>query len=134
MPVVFTDWLSMIAALGVGFLPSASRTADAQSPIFPFPRSVRCPFPKVFGTTILPGRKIVAEHTPGASAPKRVQDAVDHLPKVYCPRASSRFGRWDQGSENIPLFVGEIAGIGFAHNARSIGQFEGVGTPSTRIS
>ena len=26
--VVFTDWLSMIAALGVGFLPSASRTAE----------------------------------------------------------------------------------------------------------
>ena len=34
--VVFTDWLSMIAALGVGFLPSASRTAERRVPLTRF--------------------------------------------------------------------------------------------------
>ena len=54
-PVVFTDWLSMMAALGVGCLPSACRTLG---------RSIsgtrsRCRLVSTFGSTTTPSLKAV---------------------------------------------------------------------------
>ena len=92
--VVFTDWLSMMAALGVGLLPSASRTAGAESHgLFPtFHPSSTC---GSICTLSVPGGQIVREHPPWASAPKHIQDAVEHLPQVHCTWSSPGLGCWE---------------------------------------
>ena len=62
--VVLTDWLSMMAALGVGSCPSDSRTLGRK---VSWIRSINSPLSKV-PPDCAPGRKVVGHHTPGAAA------------------------------------------------------------------
>ena len=63
--VVFTDWLSMIAALGVGLLPSDCRTLGRSASWTPS-QFRPGPSAEVF-VHCLPGWEIVGKHTPRAS-------------------------------------------------------------------
>ena len=70
--VVFTLWLSMIAALGVGFLPSASRT-QGRSVSLSFPRSIHGPMRRYLYRVCQGGRSC---GTIRQGHPLRSQDAV----------------------------------------------------------
>ena len=59
----------------------------------------------------LPRRKIVRQVTPGASSAQHIQDTVDDLSHVDGARAASWPSRWDQRGDELPLPVGQIAGI-----------------------
>ena len=112
--VVFTLWLSMIAALGVGFLPSASRTMGrsvswtrSQVPSLVHWRKYLA---EVF-VQRLPRRQVVGDHPPRATGAQHVQDAVDHLLQVHRAGPSSRPGWRERRKQEVPLFISQVAGI-----------------------
>ena len=74
--VVLTDWLSMMAALGVGLLPSAFRTLGLMDS---FPCTILSPFPKIppHGA---PRREVMRQGSPRAAVAQNVHNAVDDLP------------------------------------------------------
>ena len=82
--VVFTDWLSMMAALGVASLPSAPGPWGAVPPQ-PAPK---CHRPAIYGSTTrpCPRRQVVGHQPPRYAATQDVQDAVYHLPQIYGAR------------------------------------------------
>ena len=96
--VVFTDWLSMIAALGVASRPATSGSTTRSCP-------------KVAGHGASVARDAAAQH---------VQDAVDHLTQVCGSGMASGGVGWQQGSQFVPLGIGQIAGVTFSTHAPSV--------------
>ena len=81
-PVVFTDWLSMMAPLGVASRPSLSRTMGrSASPTRP-PSAIGPLFPEI-PPYRAPRRQVVGHHSPGYAATQHVQNAVHHLPQGH---------------------------------------------------
>lgn len=63
----------------------------------------------------LPRREVVGQHPPGPAGPELVKDRVEDGPVVGrwpSPFGGSGFGSWDQGSEALPLGVGQVGGVG----------------------
>ena len=54
------------------------------------------------------------QHSPSTSAPVEIEDAVDNLSQIDAARPPAKFGRRQQGRDDLPLLVGEVAGIGNA--------------------
>ena len=52
-----------------------------------------------------PGRQVVRERTPCTSVAQNIQNAVDDFPQFHCAGPASGLGWWEQGTENLPLFV-----------------------------
>ena len=80
--VVLTDWLSMIAPLGVASRSSLSRTMGRSA------SKTRSQVPSLrhfrkYHQTVPQGGQVVGHHSPGNTATQHVQDAVHHLPKVH---------------------------------------------------
>ena len=137
--VVFTDWLSMMAALGVASHPAASRTrarrashndlaarqtrqlpnSRTQGFLHSFPSAVIPPVAEV-PPHRAPRRQIMGQHPPGYAAAQHLQDAVDYLPQVSGPGMAFPGVRWQQRSQFFPLGVGQIAGIRFSTHATSV--------------
>ena len=109
--VVFTVWLSIMAALGVGWRPSAARTTGRR--VYPFPGAIPRPTAEVF-VQGLPRGQIVRHQAPGTAAPQHIQDALHHLPQVHGAGAAARFGRRQQGCPPCPLGIAEVAGVSFS--------------------
>ena len=78
-PVVLTDWLSMMAALGVGLLPSAFRTLGRRAS---WTRSMYHPvsIPENTTTRCPPRREVMRHGSPRAAVAQNVHNAVDDLP------------------------------------------------------
>ena len=79
--VVFTDWLSMMAPLGVASRPSLSRTMGRSA------SSTRSQVPSLrhfrkYHQTVPQGGRSWGHHSPGYAATQNVQYAVNHLPQV----------------------------------------------------
>ena len=102
--VVFTDWLSMMAALGVGSLPSKRRTFGRSTSWTRSHVPVLSPLSEV-PPCRPPGRQVVRERTPCTSVAQNIQNAVDDFPQFHCAGPASGLGWWEQGTENLPLFV-----------------------------
>ena len=47
-----------------------------------------------------------AEHPPLDATHRQIQNRIDDLPHVQAAGSSTRFGRWNQWFDNIPLAVG----------------------------
>ena len=90
--MVYTDWLSMMDALGVASRPAASRTRarKVSSTRSQAPSSRQ--FPK-YDQTVLPRRQVMEHQPPGYAVPQHVEDAVDHLTQI-------------RGSAKAPFGVG----------------------------
>ena len=120
--VVFTDRLSMMAALGVASRPAASRTRRASSTRSQVRRPATCestttPCPRA----VRLGR--MGQHPPGYAAAQHVQDAVYHLPESGgSGMASFRVGR-RQGNQFLPLGIGQVDGIRFSAHVASVTTF-----------
>ena len=114
----------MMAALGVTSRPATSRTrarkASSTRSQVPSSRHFRKYHQTEVPPDCAPGRQVMGHQTPGYAAAQHVQDAVDHLTQVCGPgMASPGVGR-QQGSQFLPLGVGEIAGIRFSAHAPSV--------------
>ena len=92
--VVFTLWLSMIAALGVGFLPSASRT---QGRSVSLTRSHVPPMVQLrkYLYRVCQGGRSCGTIRQGHPLRRQIQDAVHYLPQVHCTGSASGFGWWE---------------------------------------
>jgi hypothetical protein len=62
----------------------------------------------------LPGRQIMREQPPGTAGPQPVGHGVDQLATVMQGWAAARLGRGDEWSEQLPLGIGQVGGIGAA--------------------
>ena len=111
--VVFTDWLSMMAALGVASRPSLSRTtgrsASSTRSQVPSPRHFR-----KYHQIVPPRGQVVGHHSPRYAATQYVQYAVYDLPQVHGARVPPGCIWGQQRFQQAPLGVGQIAGIRFS--------------------
>ena len=69
-----------------------------------------------------PGRKIVRQHSPGASCAHQIKDAVNHLAQISAAGPPTSFGRWQQWFNQFPLFICQIAWVVFIVHTSVIGQ------------
>ena len=82
----------------------------AQSVVDLFPGPIQSP------TTIVivdraPGREVMGQIPPLATAPHEVDDGVYHLANVHATRTTTRLGRRDQRSDAFPLGIGKVSGV-----------------------
>ena len=110
--VVLTDWLSMMAALGVGSLPADLRTAERRVSLTRSHVPSRLHFRK-YHHTVPQGGKSCGSARQVHPVAHNVQDAVDHLPDIDRTWPSSRLGCWKQRCKNFPLGITQIAGVWF---------------------
>lgn len=84
--------------------------------MYALPGAVVTPFPKVVVDT-LPLRILFRQHSPLDAAHNDVHDAVDHFPHIQAAGSSAKFRRWNKFLDNVPLTVGQVAGIvSLVHN------------------
>lgn len=74
------------------------------------PCTIIAPLPKVV-VDALPLGKLSRKQSPLDAPHCDVQHAVDDLPHIQRARSSTRFCRWDQWLDNIPLAVGQIGWV-----------------------
>src|SRR5260370_15230716 len=65
-----------------------------------------------------PGRVIVGQQTPSASAAQHIKDPIEDLPHIHTSGSTSWLGRGNQRLKNRPFGIRKITGIGF-HRGRS---------------
>jgi len=86
---------------------------------------VPSPVASVFPVVIMdgrPGRKVVGQHPPRAAGTHQIQDGVNHLTQISAARSSARFGWWQQGFNQFPLLIRQIAWVIFSVHISVIGQ------------
>ena len=76
----------------------------------PLPCAIIPPLLKV-GVDALPLWELFRDHPPLDATNCNVQDAVYDQPHLQSAGSSTRFGRWDQWLDNIPLAVGQIGWV-----------------------
>ena len=109
------DWVSMTATLGLGSRPAATRTA----------RRIRSqsrreevhlpPFSKMVVHS-LPGRKLIREHSPLASAFHQVKHGVDQLARIMLVKSKAIKDRLDA----FPFCAQRVRGIARAHRSEVV--------------
>jgi len=136
-----TDWLSMIAAEGVGSRPSWTRTFWRRAS---WTRSIRPPSRQrwkwsqpavevvpavavgreVMGREVM-GREVVGQEPPGTAGAGLVEDGVPYLVQGICarPPGSPAFGGGKDFLDRLPLGIGQITGPD--HWPRSLAQITG---------
>ena len=82
--MVFTDWLSMIAALGVAVSSLSLPNPGAQGLLNALPGPVPAPLPKI-PPHRAPGWQVMGHHAPGYATAQHIQDAIYYFPKVHGP-------------------------------------------------
>jgi len=60
-----------------------------------------------------PGGEVVGQLSPLASGPQDVEDGVEEVPPVHGGRAADSLGLGQQGPQEVPLTVGQVAQVGF---------------------
>ena len=78
--------------------------------MYPLPGAITTPGAKVMEHDA-PRWQVVGQHPPGATSAQHVADGVDDLPPGVGDGSAARFGRWQQGLEQLPFSVAEVAGI-----------------------
>ena len=104
---------------GGGFPSGGFPNPDPQCFLNPLPSPV---FPPLAETPPhrAPEGQVVGHHPPDYAASQHVQDAVDYLPQVRGSGRASLGVRRQQGSQFLPLGIGQIAGIRFSAHASSV--------------
>ena len=96
---------------GTGLATLSLAQLGVQDVMYPLPGAITTP-----GTEVMehdaPRRQVVGQHPPGATSAQHVADGVDDLPTGVGDGSAARFGRWQQGLEQLPFSVAEVAGIG----------------------
>ena len=69
-----------------------------------------------------PWRKIMRQHSPGAAGANQVQNSIDNLSQVSGSQSATRLGWWKQRLDQFPLFIRQIAGVGFSVHILLIGH------------
>ena len=77
----------------------------------PLPDAVPLPSPVVVKDDAV-RRQVVGQHTPGGAGAEDVADGVDDFPAVVFDGSSAGFGRRQQGFQELPFGVVEVAGVG----------------------
>jgi hypothetical protein len=55
--------------------------------------------------------EVVRDVAPGAAGAQEVEDGVGDLPQVDLAGSAHVLGRLDEGAQQLPLLVGQVAGI-----------------------
>jgi hypothetical protein len=107
----------MIAALGVGSRPCFTRVFSRSAVWMRFQvpslRHVR-----KYVQTVVEARKIVRQGSPLASRAVQVHKSIEHFAHLGGTWMTARLGGRDQGFQNCPLLVSQIAWVAFSSPAR----------------
>jgi hypothetical protein len=60
----------------------------------------------------LPMRQIMRHQAPRTAGAQHILDAIEHLTHGVFARSTTRFFRWQEGLQNLPLLVGKVCGVG----------------------
>src|SRR6202041_2089560 len=61
------------------------------------------------------GEQVMRQHVPLAAGAVLIEQSVQDFAHLDLPRPPARFGRWNQGSQEIPLGVGQVGRVRLAH-------------------
>ena len=92
---------------------------DMEGLMNPLPGFLPSPYPEVV-VDQLPRRQVMRQETPSAAGAQHIPDSVDNLPAGVLGWTSPRFGRRNQGPQNIPLGISQIRGIKCSHHGPSL--------------
>src|SRR6516165_7568074 len=109
LSVVFTDWLSMQRALGVGSRPACTRVCSRHTWTI-FVHVPSSPLGKVVIDGAF-GQHIMGQHIPLAATPVEREQCLEYLPHVHRTRAPSPvvlLGGWNHRCQYRPLLVRQI--------------------------
>ena len=95
---------------GTGLATLSLAQLGVQDAMYPLPGAITTPGAKVMEHDA-PRWQVVGQHPPGATSAQHVADGVDDLPPGVGDGSAARFGRWQQGLEQLPFSVAEVAGI-----------------------
>src|SRR5262249_6883322 len=114
--VVLTLWVSMIPAVGRGFLPAFLPGLVYRTWLSLPPRAARARAAD-WGGEGARGGEVGGKLPPLAAGAQDVEDGIQDVPPVHGGRAADLPGLGEQGPQEIPLAVGQVARIActFAH-------------------
>src|SRR6266849_7910500 len=105
--VVFTLWLSRLAALGCASRPSAKRTGSRSAALIACHAPSRAPAPKMMLQTVLVGI-FLRQHLPLTACFVDIKQRIHHTAHLQFSRSAPRLYR-SQCFDNYPLLMRQIA-------------------------
>lgn len=104
----FSDWLSMMAAVGLASRPRCSRKATSNSSPNPLPHAFVLKLAENVVDRRARRKGIAGQITPGATGARQIEDRVHRRTHVGLARSSACLGRGDQRLQPRPLRIPQI--------------------------